>query len=558
VPAAAAAAVLVVLLGGLGAVVMTSPEVPRGTTVAGIDIGGRSRAEATAALTGGLAGRTVSPVPVAIAGRPASLSPKAAGLAVDVAATVEAAVQRAGLFTPLTGGGEVPPVVTVDMAKLDTALSTVEGAATTGLVRPAVRFSGLKPVPVYPRAGRGVRPDAAALALKDQWLRTQRVTLPVSDIDPQTSKADVDALVRDLAGPAVSASLTVRTPNGQFRVPPTAIAAVLRLESDAAGKITPRVDPARLAVILKSELAKVEKKPVDAAVRIKGGKPVVVPQVDGQAVDLAKLAAAMLPVLRSTGSRAVSAAMVTKAPALTTATATKLGITERVSTFTTRFTGGEDRNKNILLVADEVDGAIVQPGKTFSLNGYTGPRGREQGYIEAPVIVGGKIKNEVGGGISQFATTLFNAIWYSGLEDVSHQPHGYYISRYPAVVEATVYYPTLDLKFRNDGQSAILIDTAYTSSSITVTFWGTKRYDVRTEYGPKTDVTQPTTQTLRETDCNETAGIPGFAQTAFRVFRSGSTEVKRERYSWRYKAEPKFICAPLTAGPGASASPAAR
>ena len=84
-------------------------------------------------------------------------------------------------------------------------------------------------------------------------------------------------------------------------------------------------------------------------------------------------------------------------------------------------------------------------------------------------------------------------MYYAGLEDVFHQPHSYYFSRYPAVIESTIFYPSLDMKFRNDSPHSVLIDTSYTDTSITVTFWGTKRYDISTEWGPRRNVTSPQT-----------------------------------------------------------------
>lgn len=102
---------------------------------------------------------------------------------------------------------------------------------------------------------------------------------------------------------------------------------------------------------------------------------------------------------------------------------------------------------NIRQVAKEVTGAVVKPGDTFSLNGYTGTRGTAQGYVESGIIIDGHSGTAVGGGISQFAITLFNASYFAGMTDVHHQEHSYYISRYPAAREATVYEGAIDLKF---------------------------------------------------------------------------------------------------------------
>jgi len=218
---------------------------------------------------------------------------------------------------------------------------------------------------------------------------------------------------------------------------------------------------------------------------------------------------------------------------------------ERVSTFTTWFTPGEPRDINIVLVARRVDGAVVKPGETFSLNGYTGPRGYAEGYVDAPVILNGRLVNAVGGGISQFTATLFNAAYYAGLEDVFHKPHSYFIDRYPSVIESTIFYPTLDMRFRNDTDRAILVDASTTTDSVTVTLWGTKEYDVSTKWGPRRDVIHPRTVRVSDRDCIPTDGVDGFVQDAWRIFTRSGVEVRRERFSWRYRAEPRFVCTHL-------------
>lgn len=215
---------------------------------------------------------------------------------------------------------------------------------------------------------------------------------------------------------------------------------------------------------------------------------------------------------------------------------------QQVSTFTTSFTPGEARDINIILVAKRVDGALIRPGETFSLNDYTGPRGYAEGYVDAPVILYGRLVNAVGGGISQFTTTLFNAAYYAGLADVFHKPHSYYIPRYPPVIESTIYYPTLDLRFRNDTDGDMLVDTSTTRDSVTVTLWGTKEYDVSTKWGPKRHITHPRTVRVRDRGCVPSEGSDGFLQDAWRIFERHGVEVWRERFSWRYRAEPRFVC----------------
>lgn len=152
-------------------------------------------------------------------------------------------------------------------------------------------------------------------------------------------------------------------------------------------------------------------------------------------------------------------------------------------------TGGfaPDSGQNIRRVAEQVNGVVVAPGETFILNQFTGPRTAAKGYVEAGVIEQGRPTRGVGGGISQFSTTLYNAEYFAGMADVTHQPHSYYISRYPAGREATVFDGQIDLAFRNDNPTPVRIRTAWTPSTITVSILGQKRYDVSSIANPRTD-----------------------------------------------------------------------
>ena len=148
-----------------------------------------------------------------------------------------------------------------------------------------------------------------------------------------------------------------------------------------------------------------------------------------------------------------------------------------VSSFTTYHPCCEARVTNIHLMADAVDGAVVLPGETFSINERVGERTEEKGYVRAGAIIGGVVyccdkQANIGGGTSQFATTFYNAVFFGGYEDVSHRPHSLYFSRYPMGREATMGYPSPDVVFRNDTLTPVTIRTRYTGTSITVEFYG--------------------------------------------------------------------------------------
>lgn len=154
----------------------------------------------------------------------------------------------------------------------------------------------------------------------------------------------------------------------------------------------------------------------------------------------------------------------------------KLKINEAIGTFYTDHAPGQSRVKNIHRAADVIRGWVILPGETFSLNGALGPRTKEKGYVEAGVIEDGRATENLGGGVSQLSTTLFNAAFFSGLPIPEYSMHSIYYSRYPYGREATLSFPKPDLKIHNDSPYGILIWTSYSNTRISVTLYSTKRY----------------------------------------------------------------------------------
>lgn len=143
-----------------------------------------------------------------------------------------------------------------------------------------------------------------------------------------------------------------------------------------------------------------------------------------------------------------------------------------VSRFTTHHPCCATRVTNIQTLADTLDQTVVAPGEIFSLNQAIGERTEEKGFASAGTIMGGELVDTVGGGVSQFATTLYNAVYWAGLKDISHQPHSWQFDRYPTGIEATISWPNPDLKFQNDTNYSVIIHTSHSGTSITVEIWG--------------------------------------------------------------------------------------
>jgi hypothetical protein len=148
---------------------------------------------------------------------------------------------------------------------------------------------------------------------------------------------------------------------------------------------------------------------------------------------------------------------------------------ERVSRFTTFFDCCQPRVTNIRTMARAIDGYMVLPGETFSIDRIIGPRTTAKGYVPAPYLQNGVGQCcAIGGGVSQFGTTIHNAVFWGGFDVVSHRPHTGWISRYPLGIEATLVYSSIDYKFRNDTPTPLFVQTSSSGTSVTVEIWGSQ------------------------------------------------------------------------------------
>ncbi|MCF6506331.1 vanomycin resistance protein VanB [Blastococcus sp. MG754426] len=554
VPAGVLAA-LAVLYGA--DLLVASGEVPRNTVVAGVDVGGLAPASAAQRLEERLAPRVVADHPVTAADVTGTLSPATAGITLDVPATVDAAEEQPlnpwTRLVTLFSDREVEPVITGEETALQAQIEGIAAQVDRAPQDATIAIEGTTPAVVEPVDGRTLDREGAAEAITEALASggdpSTPIELPV-DVDPvRVDAEEATRVLEETVTPALSAPVQVVSQDGatSVEVPVTAIAGSLTFTPQDDGELAVGLDPEALGTGLGDELSEFGTPAQDATFEVSGDTVSVVPSVDGTGIAPARLAEQLLPVLTEQAPRTVTAELGPVPAEFTTQEAEALGIREEISSFTTNI-GNPASGTNIRVVAEEVDGAIIMPGETFSLNGFTGPRGLAQGYVEAGVINNGEFTTAVGGGISQFATTMFNAVFFAGLEDVFHKPHSYYISRYPAGREATVYYDSIDLKWRNDGDTGVYVDTAWTPGTITVTFYGTKRYEIQSISSERYNIRQPVVQDKPDSPtCEPQAGSTGFDITVTRVFRDLGTgaEIRREDFRTRYAAEPVINCVPV-------------
>ncbi|RTL63853.1 MAG: vanomycin resistance protein VanB [Pseudonocardiaceae bacterium] len=524
-------------------------DMPRGVSVAGQAVGGMSREEAEASLRATIDPRSTQPIVVTAGDVRTEIDADTAKLGVDWGATME----RAGA-QPLNPIERIRSFfVDEDFDIVGTADDRAVAAALEGMgplvddeaTEASVRFDGLEPVPVMPEDGHSLDIPAAVPLVSTKWATGQPVELPLVTLKPVTTADDVRQVVDSIARPAVSAPITVTGEGAQGTLDPADIAKALTFRADAAAtpKLVPELNPEVVSDALSPQLEKTEKPGRDATLDVSGPTPVVVPSQDGRGIDYPATLTSMMPVLTAQAPRQVAAVYGDKPAKVTTEDIQKLGIAGEISTFTT---GGfaADSGRNIRRAAEQIDGTIVKPGETFSLNAKTNPRNAANGYVEAGIIEDGHPARGIGGGVSQVATTLYNAAYFAGMVDVAHKEHSFYISRYPVAREATVFDDIIDLKFRNDGPTGVLIKTFWTPTSLTVKIYGTKRYEVTSTTGPRTNETPPSPVTIPAGQpCSASSGAPGFTATDTRTLRNVQTgEVRTERRTVRYNPSPIVVC----------------
>ncbi|MFB9720814.1 VanW family protein [Planobispora longispora] len=544
-------AVLLMLLAGLAyavpAIAMSGKILP-GTRVQDIDIGGLTATEAADRLRERLAAKARAPMTLEALGKRYTLDPAQAGLELDVVATIGQAPSDfpnpAEVWRALTGTTTLSPKVSADPESMQDAVKDLAKQIDRKVVEGEVGFEGVKPVSVKPQDGRELEREAAAAAIEKAFLGSGGpVELPITVIKPKVT-ADVVAETAASAREALSGPITLTSGDKQTQLPVETIAAHLTFRPDGSGGMRPVFDAEHAIAAVEKDLVDPAQAPREPAFQIVGDRPKLVAGRRGKGVDDEKLAEDVAKLVAEGGSRTIPVTLTTVRPRTSLAEMRKLGVKEKISEFTTMYPCCAPRVTNIRTIAKLLDGHLVKPGETFSLNGVVGQRDKARGFVEAPMIQGGRLIPSVGGGISQFVTTMYNAVFFGGLEDVQHMAHEFYISRYPAGRESTVSWPQPDFRWKNDSPYGVLVKTSSTSTSVTVTFWSTKRYEIESVSSERYNPTQFERKTDSGPDCIPMTGQPGFTIDVTRIFKQDGKEIKREKKTTVYKPELDLKCVP--------------
>jgi vancomycin resistance protein YoaR len=547
------------LAGGyVAAYAVAGDKVPRGTTVAGIAIGGKTPDAAAEALETGLADRVAQPVLVAVGSESRELAPGELGLSIDYAASVsDAGGERTWdpqrLWDYFTGGEDLDPVIELDESTLARVLDDLDTAYGTKAKNGSISFATGRAVVTEPRVGQALDKEGAADRFLEAWLADDEqasVALELDDIAPGIDSDDIQQAMDTFANPALAGPVTLVFGGSPVQLSPQDYAPALRLKP-VDGTLVPALK--KKAIIALVDAGITTEAPVDATVALVNGKPKVIPAKPGVSYEPDVVTDAFLTLVQQPdGSRSMDVEATVAEPEFTTKDAKALKIKEQVSTFTTYYPPAEYRDINIGRAAELITGTVLKPGETFSLNDTVGERTPENGFVEGFVIQNGVFKEDLGGGVSQMATTTFNASFFAGLEDVEHKPHSVYIDRYPVGREATVAWGAVDLRFTNNTPYGVLIDATVIPSAgrsqgtVTVSMYSTKYWDITTSTGERYNFTSPGTQTMSGPDCVPNQGYGGFDIDVQRYIRrvGDPTLIETENLFTRYIPSDTVICKP--------------
>ena len=551
------------VLGGYAALcVNAGAKVPGGARVDGVSIGGLQPAAARARLREVLPERMAEPVRVAGGGLTQSVDPTAAGLRLDAAASVRAAGGEHSywpgrIWRYYRGGEDRPAKVSVDDKALQGTVRRLGLAVDKPLTEGDVVLTRGVPRAVQPADGRRLRQDDTARALVSRVASagqvSPQVALPVTTLRPQVSSAQVSRALTQVARPVTSAPVRLVVGGQQVTAPPRLYGQAIDLVPSTKGGLRPRLDVDRLFEALEPVINSVPGAPRPARIVVAKGRPRVVPSRRGVTFDRADLAKKFLAAAAApAGERRAVVRGVSAEPSFTTAEAKKLQVRRRVGTFTSSFgyagiVGGG--NQNLTRGAALLDGTLLRPRQSFSFNRVLGRPTTRRGFVPGRSLQGATFVADAGAGLSQLASTLFNALLPTGLTPTQRSIASIPSDRLPVGREASVRYGSRDLTFTNSTPYGLLVTASATggapgrAGSVTVSLWSTKSYDATVRTTRRFARSPARVLTRRAASCEPTVGSSGFTVRLQRTLRPvGGGKVRRDPLTSVYPVVNSVVC----------------
>jgi len=546
------ALVVVALALGVGAVIAFGGDddgAPGSVRVAGVDVAGKDRADIAKVVRERAKELAQQQIVVTRTDRPdfrVAATRAELGARPRVKAAVDEALEPRNLGGRILSGIGIAPTRDVDIhwtfdaRKLGALIRQVTGRTNDPARSASLEVTDDEIVVTPSKGGYGVDARALRAAIADG---ETEVSLTPGPLVPAISD-EAAAAAREQALAVVAEPVQVTFKGNGVPIEPAVLRRALRFSEDPPD-LRVRLDPDVLYEDIKDAFSTREQPYRDASFKVSGSTVRIVSSRIGRSLDMDAIAQA---ILDAPGAPVRARFKVTK-PETTTAELRSLGVTEEISAFSTPYNCCEPRVTNIQRAAEILDGTIIPAGNTFSLNDALGQRTLDRGFVEAPQIAAGRLEDAVGGGVSQVATTLYNAAFFGGMDLIAHTPHQFWISRYPKGREATVSFGGPELVFRNDWDAAVLLSAYAGSNEITIRMFSSKlEREVETTTGEPTDVKEPEIKETENPDLppgarevKQELGGPGFTISYTRTVTVGDDVKRDETFTWTYDPQDAYI-----------------
>lgn len=455
-----------------------------GVGVGGVQVGGLTRAEAHQRLNETLYQFPLPPVTLVHENQQWPL----ATTQVRASADLSGAVNRAYLFgrsgsllhdvTDQLGAAlrrsDIIPQFVVDQTTLRAAVAAI----ADNVNRPGAAERSLGDITIAAQPGLAVDVDATVQGILVALERTGLDTMVQASlvVDAITPPSNIVAAPDLLTASSVTAPLLLRSPVDGF-----ALALTPGDLHELAFSIDPlALDDSRLRTYLESIAAQIERRPRDARLRFNpntGAVTVLAPSSAGRILDVEASIAAIQDAVAN-GAVETRLVVDSVAPAVDMNRIAEMGIRELVASGTTYFAGSSaSRVRNVEVAAEQFEGVVIPPNGIFSFNQLVRDVSSANGFEDSLVIWGDRTAVGVGGGVCQVSTTVFRAAYEGGFPIVERYNHGYVVDWYGEPgMDATIFTPTVDFRFRNDTGAYLLIDPVVDSVNgvVTFNFYGTR------------------------------------------------------------------------------------
>ncbi|MCB0115838.1 MAG: VanW family protein, partial [Caldilineaceae bacterium] len=452
-----------------------------GVRVADVPVGGQTRAQAIVRLNEELTPYPVPPISLVYDNQQWLLSSNQIAPQVDLMAAINEAylIGRQGSFLEKTadqigafvGRYNVDPPLTFDEGAVRQQISQIAAE----LRRPGRAGVQMGSVTLPSQPGLDVDVDATAAQVMSALSAHEVASIPIQTFAVQPP----DAATTVNGSPATTAMrepITLReAQSGLSFALDAAVLSTIDPNGDAS-----RINEGALRSLVETWAAQVDIPAQDARLRFNratGQVEVISPSVIGRSLDVEATINGVKQAL-TTKITQIALPINAVAPAVDAGNVGALGIRELVASGTTYFRGSSlARIRNIEVAAEKFVGVVIAPGDVFSFNQIVQDVSAANGFEDSAIIWGDQTMVGVGGGVCQVSTTVFRAALNAGFPIVERYNHGYVVSWYGEPgMDATIYTPNVDFRFRNDTDAYLLVQPTVDSVNgvITFDFFGAK------------------------------------------------------------------------------------